>query len=72
MVAVCLAVKAEEVQAVLKDRDGAAWLCCLHLVTGVLGMSSTSPAFTRREGACELFVTETEANQRSSCLKELF
>lgn len=41
MVAVCLAVKPEEVQAVLKDRDGAAWLCCLHLGTGVLGINST-------------------------------
>lgn len=40
MVAVSV-VKPEEVQAVLKDRDGAVWLCCLHLVTGVPAVNST-------------------------------
>lgn len=50
MVAVCLAVRAEQAQAVLRDRDGAAWLCCLHLVTGELGINSTNQGLHKGRG----------------------
>lgn len=51
MVAVCLAVKPEEVQAVLKNsRDGAVWLCCLYLVRGVLELTAPNQHLHKGRG----------------------